>query len=99
MIDLVRTAELPLQEVVDLVEGDAVLWLWSVGRCTCGSKEGDFSARVQSPDYIAPVQGLDILRGKIVTVQEGRGCDVFAHATTAAGALAKAYGIAQGLAG
>lgn len=98
MVTIPSVAQMSLPDLIQLIEGDASGWLWSVGRCPCKSEDGAFSARVQSTDYEQPQMGLNLLTGQIVSIG-GRGCDIFAHGHSPAEALAKAYSEAMGTPG
>ena len=98
MVTIPSVAQMSLPQIIELVEGDAAGWLWSVGRCPCKSEEGAFLARVQSADYEAAQVGFNLLTGEFVKIG-GRGCDVFAHGHSPAEALSKAYSEAMGSAG
>jgi hypothetical protein len=86
-----KTDALGLEAVIEMFERDLPGWTWGVGRCPCGNPDGDYSARVTSPDYQQPMMALNLATGQMAPVQ-GSGHDIGAHGQTPAQALSRVYG-------
>ena len=88
-----ETKAVTLEQVISMIEGDLVGWLWYVAKCPCGHELGDYSAVVVSADYREGGAGLALgNRGLEVVAIEPQGHRIGSHGSSPADALGRAYG-------